>query len=205
MVTCRGMKTFPCRKSFSFVTTSAWSTQQSSSKCLFKVNRKNKRRPWRMTGGGVIRLKPRTANHNNIKNKQKKHIWKNTGSGPQPDLFSPFHFNSRNFMNGKCQGIGFPKPKPLWPAFVSWAYHAVLLSSWRCDGAEGHRRDRTPAGPLHPNQEASSLYLLLHGWTLWNQDFDNKDCDDLRWSTFKDNVKCFSGATTNSVLTCIDA
>lgn len=98
----------------------------------------------------------------------------------------PLSLQFQEFMNGKCQGIGFPKP-------ILW-----LLSSWRCDGAEGHRRDRTPAGPPHTNQEASSL---LQGWTPWNQDFDNKDCVDLRWSTFKDDVTCLSGVTTSNMLT----
>lgn len=44
-----------------------------------------------MTGGGVICLKPRSANHNNIKNKQKENIYEKTQAvGRSLIYFPPF-------------------------------------------------------------------------------------------------------------------
>ena len=104
-VICRVMKTFPCRKSLSFLTTLLGRhTQQIPSLCLFYVKRKNKGRLWRMVAGWNIWRTLHSANHSNMK----KHIMKKHRH--QADLFSLLHLNSRNFMNGKCQGLGFPKP-----------------------------------------------------------------------------------------------
>lgn len=57
--------------------------------------------------------------------------WKNTDSGPQPHLFSLFHFNSRNFMNGKCQGIGFPKPLCLMSLPCRASGFTMMRRCWR--------------------------------------------------------------------------
>lgn len=161
-VICGVMKTFPCRKSLSFLTTSLGRhTQQIPSLCLSNVNRKNKRRLWRMVAGGNIWLNPHSANHGNMK-KKKKHIWKNTDTRLQPDLFSLFHLNSRNFMNGKCQGIGFPKP--LWPVsheltMLFWWVHAGA-TTWSATGGDG-----TPTSTLSTQR-----------WNLRHQDANNEKC-----------------------------
>lgn len=121
------------------------------------------------------------------KKKKKKHIWKNTDTRLQPDLFSLLHLNSRNFMNGKCQGIGFPKP--LWPAsheltMLFWWVHAV----WSSDGAPPEGRD--PRAPPHPlcimlfDLQRYSYQPELN--LSWNHDTNKKKCIGRR-SEFKDN------------------
>lgn len=89
-----------------------------------------------MAAGGNIWLNPQSANHSNIKKKQKKKhraIWKNTDTRLQPDLFFLLHLNSR--MNGKCQGIGFPKPqRPVSHEVTKlfWCVHAVWSDNVEC-------------------------------------------------------------------------
>lgn len=59
LVICRIIKTFQCRESLSFRTTSLWGhTQQIPSIYVFNDNRKNKRGLWRMVAGGNIWLSP---------------------------------------------------------------------------------------------------------------------------------------------------
>ena len=180
-VICRVMKTFPCRKSFSFLTTSLGRrTQQIPSLCLFNINRKNKRR----LENGSRRKHMAKASFCQSQQHEKKHIWKNTDTRLQPDLFSLLHLNSRNFMNGKCQGIAFPKP--LWPAS-----HELTMLFWWVHAVWSHRRDGTPTATLHhavwlltDNLIHSSL--TVWGWNIRNQDSNNKRSVD--WSpVFEDN------------------
>lgn len=42
-----------------------------------------------MMGGGVIWLKPRSANHNNIKNKQKINIYEKTQAASRSLIYFP--------------------------------------------------------------------------------------------------------------------
>lgn len=135
---CRVMKTFPCRKSLSFLTTSLGRhTEQIPSLCLFNVNRKKKRRLWRVAAAGNIWLNPHSANHSNMKN-----IWKTqTGSS----LIYPPLISIPGILWMENVGIGFPKPP--WPC-VSWAYHAVLVSSCRLEQRQ-HERTHTHTSTLH--------------------------------------------------------
>lgn len=133
-VICRVMKTFPCRKSFSFLTTSLGRhTQQIPSLCLFNINRKNKRRLWRMVAGGNIWLKPHSANHSNMK--KKTYMKKHRHQAAAWFIFPPSS-QFQEFYEWKMSGDSFSKATM---ACVSWAYHAVLVSSCCLEPPE--RRD----------------------------------------------------------------
>lgn len=147
LVICRVMKTFPCCKSLSFLTTSLGRrTQQIRSLCLFYVNRKNKRRLWRMVVGGNIWLNPHSANHRNMK---KTYMKKDRHQAAAWFIFPPSS-QFQEFYEWKMSGDRFSKAAM---ASVSWAYHAVLVSSCCLEqwcGAPPEGRDPcTPTSTLH--------------------------------------------------------
>lgn len=155
LVICGVMKTFPCRKNLSFLTTSLGRhTQQIRSLCLFNVNRKNKRRLCRMVAGGNIWLNPHSANHSNIK-KKKTYMKKHRHQAAAWFIFPPSS-QFQEFYEWKMSDDMFSKATM---ACVSWAYHAVLVSSCWSNNMCHTGGDRTPTSNLW-------TWLIYTNWRM---------------------------------------
>lgn len=141
LVICRIIKTFQCRESLSFRTTSLWGhTQQIPSIYVFNDNRKNKRGLWRMVAGGNIWLSPSVCQS---QQHEKKNLCNKTQTPGCSLINFPPSSQFQEFYEWKMSGDRFSKAVM---ACVSWAYHAVLVSSCRL---ERHRRDGTPTFTSH--------------------------------------------------------
>lgn len=139
LVICRIIKTFQCRESLSFQTTSLWGhTQQIPSIYVFNDNRKNKRGLWRMVAGGNIWLSPSVCQSQ--QHEKKTCVTKHRHQAAAWFIFPPSS-QFQEFYEWKMSGDRFSKAVM---ACVSWAYHAVLVSSCRLErqcGAPPEGRD----------------------------------------------------------------
>lgn len=142
------MKTFPCRKSLSFQTTSLGRrTQQIPSLCLVNVNRKNKRRLRRVAAAGNIWLNPHSANHCNMD------FFKNADTRQQPDLFPPLRLQFQEFYEWKMSGDRFSI------AAMALSHELTMLLWWVPAVWSSDAKGQDPWNPPLP------LYILLFGLT----------------------------------------